>query len=191
MIPSAAVVISVRKSASVGTEVVIELSGPVDADQTARNKRLIEIFSMIVGKRIMSARGARIWVLITDGVNSRICSSEDGTAMPITAPLFRLEGAISRERHVNMYNAWFKAENQSRPSRSPTRQHLWHVSQVLLEGARNGAYDGLIIIAAEPVAALLKEALAPETRALLIGKVIHDFAGGDPPVAAEPAEMRH
>jgi hypothetical protein len=91
-----------------------------------------------------------------------------------------------------MYNAWFKAENQSRPSRSPTRQHLWHVSQVLREGARDGAYDGLIIIAAEPVAALLKEALAPETRALLIGKVIRDFAGNDdPPAACEPAEMRH
>lgn len=146
---------------------------------------------MIIGKIVMSARGTRIWVLITDGVNSRICSPQDGMAMPIMAPLFRLEGANSHERHVNMYNAWFKAENQSRTSGSPTRQHVWHVSQVLLEGARNGAYDGLIIIAAEPVAALLKEALAPETRALLIGKVIRDFAGVDPPAAGEPAEMRH
>lgn len=138
----------------------------------------------------MSAR-ERIWVLITDGVNSRICSSQDGTAMPIAAPLFRLEGANSHERHANMYAAWFKAENRSRPSPNPTHQHLLHLSQVLLEGAREGAYDGLVIIAAEAVAAPLKAALAPETRALLIGKVIRDFAGSTPPMAGEPAEMRH
>jgi protein required for attachment to host cells len=49
-----------------------------------------------------------------------------------------------------------------------------HVSQLLLEGAREGAYDGLIIIAAPAVAAELEDALAPETRALLIGEIVHD-----------------
>jgi hypothetical protein len=132
--------------------------------------------------------GARIWVLITDGVNTRICSSEDGIATPITAPFFPPEGAL--ERHVSIHGAWFKADAQRRLSPNPGRQHLWHLSQLLLEGARHGAYDGLIIIAAEPVAAQLKEVLAPETRALLIGKVVRDFANFEP-VPCGPAEIRH
>jgi protein required for attachment to host cells len=66
-----------------------------------------------------------------------------------------------------------------------------HVSQLLLEGAREGAYDGLIIIAAPAVAAEREDALAPATRALLIGEIVHDHtipARAD--VYAVP-ELRH
>ena len=139
----------------------------------------------------MSAPGTRIWVLLTDGLNTRICSPQDGMATPITAPHVHLDGSTSPERHISMYSAWFKSERQIRLSLNPTRQHLWHVSQVLLEGARDGAYDGLIIIAAEPIAQQLKDALAPETRVLLLGKVVRDFAGFDPPAPCELSEMRH
>ena len=98
----------------------------------------------------MSARGTRIWVLITDGVNTRICSPQDGMATPITTPLFHLDmDQLHTSGMLMPYNAWFKARTQSRLSRDPTRQHLWHLSQVLLEGAREGAYDGLVIIAAD------------------------------------------
>jgi protein required for attachment to host cells len=65
------------------------------------------------------------------------------------------------------------------------------VSQLLLEGARDKAYDGLIIIAAEPILADLKDALAPEARALVIGKIIRDYASLEPPASREPPEMRH
>ena len=137
----------------------------------------------------MSPLGARIWVLITDGVNSRICSSEDGLARPIPAPIFPPEGTL--DRHVNVHEAWFKADGQRRLSPNPIRQHLWHLSQVLFEGARHGAYEGLIVIAAEPIAANLKEMLAPETRALLIGKVVRDFPSVEPSMPCEPAVIRH
>ena len=112
-------------------------------------------------------------------------------AMPITTPFFRVEGSDPDDRGLRAYNAWFKTEGQQRLSRNPRRQHLLHVSQLLLESARDGAYDGLIIIAAEPVVAELKEALAPETRALLIGRIVRDFAGFEPPAPYEPPEMRH
>jgi len=146
---------------------------------------------MVVGNKVMLTHGSRIWVLITDGVNTRICSCEDGMALPITTPFFRLEESDPDDRGLRSYRAWFKAEGQQQLSRNPRRQHLLHVSQLLAEGARDGAYDALIIIAAEPVAATLKEALAPETRALLIGRIVRDFAGFEAPAPYEPSEMRH
>jgi hypothetical protein len=112
-------------------------------------------------------------------------------AVPITAPFFHVDGSDPDDRGLRAYRVWFKAEGQQQLSRNPRRQHLLHVSQLLLEGARDRAYDGLIIIAAEAVAAELKEALAPHTRALLIGKIVRDFAGFEPPASYEPPEMRH
>ena len=112
-------------------------------------------------------------------------------AMPITTPVFRVEEPDPNDHGLRAYTAWFKAEGHQRLSRNPRRQHLLHVSQVLLEGARDGAYDGLIIIAAEPVVAELKEALAPETRALLIGRIVRNFVGFEAPTPYEPSEMRH
>ena len=170
---------------------VTVLAGRVDADQPAWNSSLLEISSMVIGKKAMSALDARIWVVITDGVNTRLCSSEDGRTTPIAPPAFPPETTDSPDRYVSMHTAWFKAEGQRRLSRSDHRQHLWHVSQLLLEGAREGAYDGLIIIAAADIAAKLKETLAPETRALLIGKVVRDSANFETPMHCGPAEIRH
>lgn len=138
----------------------------------------------------MSTCGNRIWVLLTDGVNSRICSSEDGTAMPITSPAFDF-APNSEEWDLTAHTAWFKAERQSRLSRNAKRQHLLYVSQLLSEAAREGAYDGLIIIAAEPIATELEDAVAPESRALLIGKLVRDFAPVESSTTRQPAMMRH
>jgi protein required for attachment to host cells len=110
-------------------------------------------------------------------------------ATPITTPFFHLDG--SDDRDLRAYKAWFKAEGRQQLSRNPRRQHLLHVSQLLLEGARDKAYDRLIIIAAEPMLAELKDALAPEARALVIGKIICDYASLEPPAPCEPPEMRH
>jgi hypothetical protein len=146
---------------------------------------------MVVGNQVMSAHGNRIWVLITDGVNTRICSCQDGMATPITTPFLNCDILDLDDRGLRAYSAWFKAEGQRRPSLNPARLHLLHVGQLLLEGARDKAYDGLIVICAEPVLAALEDALAPETRALVIGKLIRDHAGFEVPASTQPAEMRH
>jgi hypothetical protein len=65
------------------------------------------------------------------------------------------------------------------------------VSQLLLEGARERAYDGLVIIAAAPVEAELEEALAPETRTLLIGKIVRDSAWHGPEAPCEQQDIHH
>jgi hypothetical protein len=136
----------------------------------------------------MTAHGTRIWIVITDGVSTCICSSHDGIATPITAPYFHWD---SGERDVMAYKAWFKAERQTWSSQNPRRQHLVHIGQVLLEGARAHAYEALLIIAGAPIAAQLENELAPETRALLIGKIIQDYSGPELEVLRKQPEIRH
>ena len=138
----------------------------------------------------MSKHGSRIWVLITDGVNSRLCSCEDGIAMPITSPAFDF-APDSDSWDLTSHTAWFKAEGQSRLSRNAKRQHLLHVSQLLAEAARERAYDGLIVVAAAPIATELEEILEPKSRALLIGKLVRDFAAIESATTQQTAIMRH
>ena len=139
----------------------------------------------------MSGHGTRIWVVITDGANTRICSSRDGMATPITTPLFPVHGSALAQPDLRPYKAWFKTERQGRLSRNPRRQHLLHVSQILLEGAREDAYDGLVIIAAPTVAAELENALAPETHVRLIGEIVHDHTISAPADVYVLPELRH
>jgi hypothetical protein len=94
-------------------------------------------------------------------------------------------------RDVVPYSVWFKTERQIRLSQNPRHQHIAHVSQLLLEGARERAYDNLVIVAQAPIADQIENALAPETRALLIGKIIQDCADIDPEIACEQSEVRH
>ena len=139
----------------------------------------------------MSARGTRIWILITDGVSSRLCSCHDGIATLITTPLFGVHGTGFDGRDVRAYKAWFKAESLTRLSQNPRRQHVLHLAQLLLEGARERAYDGLVIMAAATVGTEVEEALAPEARALLIGNIVRDSAWLEPEVACEQRDIRH
>jgi hypothetical protein len=139
----------------------------------------------------MSAHGTRIWVVITDGVSTRISSCQDGVTTPITTPCFNLHGPDMGYRDVVPYSVWFKTERQIRLSQNPRHQHIAHVSQLLLEGARERAYDNLVIVAQAPIADQIENALAPETRALLIGKIIQDCADIDPEIACEQSEVRH
>jgi hypothetical protein len=62
---------------------------------------------------------------------------------------------------------------------------------VLLEGARERAYDGLVIVAAAPIIVEFDTALAPEVRALLIGKIIQDYAGLEAEALCKRPEIRH
>jgi hypothetical protein len=144
---------------------------------------------MVIGNEVMSAHGTRIWILITDGVSSRLCSCQNGMTAPITPPLFDLDGLASAGSDVRAYKAWFKAESQKRFSQNPRRLHLLHICQLLLEGAHARAYDGLVIIAAAPIAAELEDTLPPEARALLIGKIVRDVVSSREPEV--PCEQRH
>jgi hypothetical protein len=146
---------------------------------------------MVVGNEDMSARGTRIWILITDGMNSRLCSCHDGIATPVTTPLFDVHGTSFDGRDVRAYKAWFKAESHRSLSPSPRRQHVLHLSQLLLESARERAYDGLVIIADSSIATEIEDALAPETRALLIGNIIRDRIGPAPDVLCEQPDIHH
>ena len=139
----------------------------------------------------MAAHSTRIWVLITDGVSTRICSSHDGMATPITAPCFNLYGWDSDDRDVMAYKAWFKTERQARFSQSSRHQHVLHLSQLLLEAARERAYDGLVIVAAAPIVAQLEDVLAPESRALLVGRIIEDYVFADSDALCEQPDLRH
>ena len=139
----------------------------------------------------MSARSTRIWILITDGVSSRLCSCHDGIATPITTPLFDIQGTGFDGRDLRAYKAWFKAESHQRLSQNARHQHIRHLSQMLLESARERAYDGLVILAAASVAAEVEEALAPETRALLIGNIVRDSARLEPEVPCEQRDIHH
>ena len=143
---------------------------------------------MIVGNEVISGRRARIWVLITDGESAKLCSCQDGTAVPI-APFFKPSSSLGED--LRAFSAWFKAEGQTRLCPSLRRQHLLHMSQLLREAAREGAYDGLVIIAAAPIAAELEDALSPETRALLIGKVISHNLAPDTEGSPEQRQLRH
>ena len=139
----------------------------------------------------MSAHGTRIWVVITDGVNTRICSSGDGMTTPITTPSFLRHGSALAGSDLRPYRAWFKAERQGRLSQNPRHQHILHVGQLLLEAAQEGAYDGLIVIAPPAVAAELGDALPPQTRALLIGEIVHDHTIPARPDVYVLPELRH
>lgn len=137
----------------------------------------------------MSVHGTRIWVVITDGMNTRICSCHDGIPTPITAPY--VHGGDPDDRDVMANRAWCKAEGQTSLSQNSRRQHLLHIGQVLLEGARERAYDGLVIVAAAPIIVEFDTALAPEVRALLIGKIIQDYAGLEAEALCKRPEIRH
>jgi hypothetical protein len=65
------------------------------------------------------------------------------------------------------------------------------VCQVLLEAAHERAYDGLVIIAPAETAARFEDALSPETRALLIGRIVQDSECPDPDPPGEQLEIRH
>ena len=112
-------------------------------------------------------RNFRIWVLITDGVSARICSSGDGNVMPITppedAPFNRSQGASGE-----MSRAWYRFKAGHGFLHGPKAQFAGHIAQILQEAAAEHAYEALVIIATPQIAEELERALDPRTRALLI-----------------------
>ena len=132
-------------------------------------------------------RNARIWVLIADAASARICSTKDGTATAIDAGTGAIRGLDTPgKRDETLCRAWFRAEGHNSFSAGPVRRFALHLGQILKEGAREKAYDHLIVIAAPDIAGHLEQVLAPETRALLVGEVVRDLR----PAGISPVEIR-
>jgi protein required for attachment to host cells len=87
--------------------------------------------------------------------------------------------------------AWYRMQGRSFSIRRTTSVLAGHLVQILSEAAREGAYDGLVVIAAPEIARELDRALTPETRARLIGEIVRDL----PPVVSvermAQAELQH
>jgi protein required for attachment to host cells len=120
-------------------------------------------------------REARIWGVIADGETARISSSFDGTTILVPAPSCANPFASAYDQPSRSHRAWYGSERRSCLFyRSPEGEFAGHIAQVLLEAAREHAYDGLIIIASQEIEAELRRAIGPEIAAKLVGEIIRD-----------------
>lgn len=132
-------------------------------------------------------RKLRMWVLIADATSARICSSTDGTSMYIPAPadVDFMRANAPCPLSVEACKAWYQPNKRNLLMMSDIGHFAAHLAQILHEGAREHAYDELIVIATPEIAQSLKRTLTPETCALLVGEVIRDI----PNIAAGEAEI--
>ena len=117
----------------------------------------------------------RIWILITDGVSARICSTKDGTTTAIVAPTELRPTASEDPGNKRKSEAWYLLGGKSSFMRGPTAHFTDHIAQILGEAAAEHAFDGLVIIAATHIASEIERALSRQTRALMIGDVVRDL----------------
>jgi protein required for attachment to host cells len=126
-------------------------------------------------------------VLLADAASARICSTDDGSATAIPAlPFASSVSGAGSEREELLCRAWQRAEGRNSTYAGPAKRFALHLGQILREGAREKAYDGLVIVAAPEIAMHLDRMLAPETRARLIGEIVRDPT----PIAPRSAESR-
>jgi len=97
-------------------------------------------------------RKSTFWVLITDGVSARVCATDNGMTTPLPMPALSVLNGSWSSRHLFAHS----------------------LSQFLRDAGNEEAFNRLIIIATPAIAHELNETLAPETRALLIGKIVRD-----------------
>jgi protein required for attachment to host cells len=137
------------------------LKGAIDPDQRASWESNLDCASKA---RIQAMRNARVWILITDGVSARICSTEDGSVHPLIRHLpqgVALADTVAN-REEEHCQAWYRMQGRSFSIRRTTSVLAGHLVQILSEAAREGAYDGLVVIAAPEIARELDRArLAP------------------------------
>ena len=129
-------------------------------------------------------RNTRIWILITDGVSARICSTDEGTTVAITPPQEARSGAIGEPTRSMMDEAWYLLGGKSSVMCGASAHFTGHIAQILGEAAAERAFDGLVIISAPHIASQIERALSLQTRALMIGEVVGDLPAFAP---AEPA----
>ena len=126
----------------------------------------------------------RIWILITDGVSARICSTDDGSTVAITAPQEARSSAMGEPSRQRIDEAWYLLGGKSSLMHGTSAHFADHLAQILEEAATERAFDGLVIIAAPHIASEIERALSLQARALMIGDVVGDLPAFTP---AEPA----
>ena len=131
-------------------------------------------------------REIAVWVVITDGLSARICSNGDGVAIlfPRDAASDCLADEWDTETRFRHAYAGWHAAGAGRHIASAKRRFVEELAAFLRDGARERAYDNVVLIAAPQIADDLHEVLAPETRALLVGGILRDGNGGNAPRSA-------
>jgi protein required for attachment to host cells len=136
-------------------------------------------------------RNARIWILITDGVSARICSTGDGATTAITAPTELRSTAIGEPTIRRMSEAWYLLGGRNDSMWGATARFADHIAQILGEAAAEGAFDRLVIVAAPHIASEIERSLPSQARALMIGEIVRDLPVNAPVEPSTGAELRN
>jgi len=137
-------------------------------------------------------RNGCIWVLITDGMSARICSSANGTTTVLPMRAFAPPGSGGFADDDGAGRPGLMSSKRYRSLFHKSREHLFagSVARFLRDAGDDGAFSGLIVVATPEIAGALNEALAPETRALLIGQIVRDVEDSAVP-ELHMSELRH
>ena len=136
-------------------------------------------------------RNTRIWILITDGVSARICSTSEGTATAITAPTEARSTSVGDPANKRASEAWYLLGGRSSLMGGATAHFTGSYRPNPGEAAAERAFDGLVIIAAPHIASEIERALTPQTRALLIGDIVRDLPAVAPAEPTTRMELWH
>ena len=146
----------------------------------------------------------RIWVLVADGETARLYrgSGDMSRLTPALAHEVSADDAAHIVPVVSGAPDFEEADIWNDPEELPQMASLSavrfhdsrmffadHLAKLLRDGASDDAYDALIIAAAPHLMPSLDRALAPETRARLMGCVVDDLTHLGP--AGLSAYLRH
>jgi protein required for attachment to host cells len=129
-------------------------------------------------------RPALIWILVADGQKARFLASEKrnedlAPALPdmiVPNPPTREQGTERPGRVHESVGARRSAyEPPTDMHRQAKRDFAKSIAETLLEKTREGAFDKLIVVAPPEMLGDLRSALAPETKARLIGERAKDY----------------
>ncbi|MDO8838217.1 MAG: host attachment protein [Parvibaculum sp.] len=129
-------------------------------------------------------RPALIWILVADGQKARFLASEKRNEDPVAAlPDMTVLNPPTREQGTERPGRVFESTGARRSAYEPPtdlhrqakRDFARAVAETLLEKTREGAFDKLIIVAPPEMLGDLRAAMAPETKALLIGERAKDY----------------
>lgn len=126
----------------------------------------------------------RIWIVVSDGGSCRFLASEKRNADPVTAmPELTLQNPPTREQGTDKPGRTFESTGGRRSAYEPPAD--WHeqakrdfardIAGILEEKARDGAFDGLILVAPPEMLGNLRPLLSGEIREKLLGEVNKDY----------------
>lgn len=129
-------------------------------------------------------RPARIWILVADGQTARFLASEKRNEDPAPAlPDMIVPNPPTREQGTERPGRVHESVGARRSAYEPPtdmhrqakRDFAKAVAETLLTKTRENAFDKLIVVAPPEMLGDLRGALAPETKARLIGERARDY----------------